>query len=76
MYRLLVFFTRHGHPNTVTAISTGPCCQSKAYLLRVHGGCAKGVDDYHVWSSVGVVEIASIALPQAVHHTGFIQIKQ
>lgn len=48
----------------------------KVYLLRVHGGCAEGVDDDHVGSSKGVDEVASVALPQAVHHTGFIQIEQ
>lgn len=59
-----------------TASSAGPSHQSKSYLLRVHGGCAKGVDDYHVGSSVGVDEVAPVALPQAVHHTGFIQVEQ
>lgn len=40
-----------------------------SYLLRIHGRCAKGVDDNHVGSRVGVDEVGSIALPQAVHHT-------
>lgn len=47
-----------------------------AHLLRVHGGGAQGVDDHHVGPSVGVDEVAPVALPQAVHHTGFIQIEQ
>lgn len=47
-----------------------------AYLLRVHGGGAQGVDDHHVGPSIGVDEVASVALPQAVHHAGLVQIEQ
>lgn len=53
-------------------------CQQvyRAYLLRVHGRCAEGVDDYHVRPSVAVDEVPSVALPQAMHHTGLIEIEQ
>lgn len=49
------------------------CC---FYLLRIHGRSADGVDDYHAGPSVSVDEVSSVALPQTVHHTRFVQIEQ
>lgn len=48
----------------------------KTYLLRIHWGCAKGIDDHHVGTSIGVHEIATIALPKAMNYTRFIKIEQ
>lgn len=47
-----------------------------AYLLRVHWGGANGVNDSHVWPSVGVHQVTAVALPQGVHHARLIQILQ
>lgn len=47
-----------------------------AYLLRVHGGRANGVNDHHVGPGVGVHQVAAVALPQGVHHAGLVQVLQ
>lgn len=50
--------------------------QAAAYLFRVHGGGANGVNDHHVGPSVGVHQVTAVPLPQGVHHAGLIQILQ
>ena len=51
-------------------------CSSTAYLLRVHGGCADGVEHHHVGAGVRVGQVPAVALPQGVDHAGLVQVPQ
>lgn len=42
--------------------------EAAAYLFRVDGGGADGVNNHHVGPSVGVRQVTAEPLPQRVHH--------
>lgn len=50
--------------------------EAAAYLFRVHGRGANGVNNHHVGPSVGVHQITAVPLPQRVHHARLVQVLQ